>query len=138
MLLKFLGKHRDTGLLIMRIWLGVAFVIHGVPKLAGGPKLWHDLGGAMSNLGIHQWPAVWGFMAALTEGLGGVLLVLGAFYRPICLLLAFTMAVATLSLTHNAWTLDAFNKSFSHPLKMAVVFFGLAFIGPGRLSIDKD
>jgi putative oxidoreductase len=135
MLLKFLGKYRDAGLLILRIGLGAAFMVHGLPKLTGGPKLWAGLGKSMGHIGIDFLPEFWGFMAALTEGIGGVLLVLGAFYRPVCLLLTFTMFVATL-------TVAAVKKpdfeSYSNPLKLAVVFFGLAFIGPGRFSIDKD
>ena len=136
MLLKFLGKYRDAGLLIMRIGLGVIFMIHGLPKLAGGPKLWHAIGDAMGNLGVHVFPTFWGFMAAATEGIGGLLLILGAFYRPTALLLAFTMTVATLQLSHDAKTRSF--GTYAHPLTMAVVFLGLAFIGPGRVSIDKD
>jgi putative oxidoreductase len=133
MLLKFLAKYRDTGLLVMRLGLGIAFLIHGLPKLTGGPAVWKSIGAAMGNIGIHHWPVVWGFLAAVTEGIGGLLLILGAFYRPTCLLLTFVMIIATLQVygTHDF-------KIYSHPLKMAVVFFGLAFIGPGRFSIDKD
>ncbi len=137
MLLKFLGKYRDAGLLILRLGLGVAFMIHGVPKLAGGMKMWSAIGEAMGNVGIHQWPAFWGFMAGATEGIGGMLLLLGAFYRPVCLLLTFNMIVATLHMSHDPKTRN-FNTGYSHPLKMAVVFFSLAFIGPGRFSVDKD
>ena len=135
MLLKFLGKHRDTGLLVLRLGLGAAYIMHGLPKLAGGPKTWAVLGKSMAHLGINFFPAFWGFMAAFSEGIGGVLLILGAFYRPICLLLSFTMVVATLTL---AAPKNREFTTYSHPLKMAVVFFGLAFIGPGRFSIDKD
>jgi putative oxidoreductase len=135
MLLKFLAKYRDAGLLLLRLGLGVAFIIHGMPKLAGGPKTWAFYGKSMGLLGIDFFPVFWGFMAAVTEGIGGVLLILGAFYRPVCLLLTFTMAIATLTL---AAPRDRDFKSYSHPLKMAFVFFGLAFIGPGRFSIDKD
>jgi putative oxidoreductase len=136
MLLKFLGKHRDLGLLILRLGVGAAFIIHGLPKLTGGPKLWTDLGHNMRHLGIDFVPVFWGFMAAVTEGIGGVLLILGAFYRPICLMLAFTMTVATLHLAHAAKS--DFNAGYSHPLEMAFVFVGLACVGPGRFSIDKD
>ncbi len=136
MLLKFLAKYRDAGLLVLRIGLGIAFLIHGLPKLTGGPKVWKGVGAAMSNVGIDQFPEMWGFLAAVTEGIGGVLLVLGAFYRPICLLLSFTMVVATCQLTLGTDKPDY--KFYSHPLKMAVVFFGLAFIGPGKFSVDKD
>ncbi len=136
MLLKFLAKYRDAGLLVLRIGLGIAFLIHGLPKLTGGPKVWKAVGAAMGNLGIDQFPEMWGLLAAVTEGIGGVLLVLGAFYRPVCLLLTFTMIVATCQLTIGTDKPDF--KNYSHPLKMAVVFFGLAFIGPGKFSVDKD
>jgi putative oxidoreductase len=135
MLLKFLGKYRDTGLLIMRIGLGVAFLIHGLPKLVGGPDKWAPLGKAMGHLGIHIFPVFWGFMAAVSEGIGGLLLILGLFYRPVCLLLAFTMTVATLALAIPKGR--NFNE-YSHPLKLVFVFVGLACVGPGRFSIDKD
>jgi putative oxidoreductase len=136
MLLKFLAAYRDVGLLVLRIGLGIAFLIHGLPKLTGGPRVWKGVGAAMGNLGIDQFPEVWGFLAAVTEGIGGVLLVLGAFYRPVCLLLTFTMIVATCQLTLGSK--DPEYRQYSHPMKMAIVFFGLAFIGPGRFSVDKD
>lgn len=134
MLLKFLGKYRDTGLLIMRLGLGAAFIIHGLPKLAGGPKVWTSLGKSMSHIGIDFLPAFWGFMAAVSEGIGGVLLIIGIFYRPVCLLLMFTMIIATLSQMGPG----RFKEYYSHPLKMAFVFLGLACVGPGRFSVDKD
>jgi len=135
MLLKFLGKYRDAGLLILRLGLGAAFIIHGLPKLTGGVKVWTSLGKSMGLLGIDFFPAFWGFMAAATEGIGGIFLILGFCYRPVCLLLTFTMTVATLTL---AAPKDRDFKTYSNPLKLAVVFLGLAFIGPGRFSIDKD
>ena len=136
MLFKFFGKYREFGLLILRVGLGVIFMIHGLPKLGAGPKLWHSLGDAMGNLGMHLFPTFWGFMAAIAEGVGGLLLILGAFYRPTALLLTFTMSIATLHLALGAKTPPF--SAYSYPLTMAFVFLGLAFIGPGRLSIDKD
>ena len=135
MLLKFLGKYRDAGLLFLRIGLGAAFIMHGLPKLTGGPKLWASLGKSMGELGIDFLPAFWGFMAASTEGIGGIFLILGFCYRPVCLLLAFTMAVATVTVAAGK---TANFGDYSHPLELAVVFFNLAFIGPGKFSIDKD
>ena len=132
MLLKFLGKYRDAGLLILRIGLGIMFCIHGLPKLQGGPKHWAALGHAMGLLGIHFFPAFWGFMAGVSECIGGLLLILGFAYRPVCLLLTFTMIVASVKMHHDK--LDFMTAS--RPIEMACVFF--AFIGPGRFSIDKD
>jgi putative oxidoreductase len=135
MLFKFLGKYRDPGLLILRLGLGALFLMHGIPKLAGGPKAWAKLGAAMGNLGIDFFPVFWGFMAAVTEGIGGVLLMVGLFYRPVCVLLCFTMIVATL--THKK-SGDGFMEKTSRPLELAFVFLGLATVGPGRFSVDKD
>lgn len=134
-MLKFLGKYRDAGLLFLRLGLGTAFIIHGLPKLTGGPKLWAGLGSSMNHLGIDFFPTFWGFMAAATEGIGGILLILGFCHRPVCLLLAFTMVVATLT---KASGKRADFGNYAHPFEMAVVFLSLAVIGPGRLSIDKD
>ena len=135
MLLKFLGKYRDAGLLFLRIGLGAVFIIHGLPQLTGGPKLWAVLGKNMAELGVHFMPAFWGFLAAATEGIGGIFLVLGFCYRPVCLLFTFTMVVDTLALASGKS--PAFTVYWDS-LKMAVVFFSLAFIGPGKFSIDKD
>jgi putative oxidoreductase len=135
MLLKFLGKYRDAGLLILRIGLGIMFCLHGLPKLHGGPAAWKALGHAMGVLGIHFFPVVWGFMAAVTECIGGILLILGFAYRPVCLLLTFTMIVASLKAHHDK---ADFQTNASRPIEMACVFFAMAFVGPGRFSIDKD
>ncbi len=135
MLFKFLSKYRDAGLLVMRLGLGVMFLLHGLPKLTGGPQKWKGLGAAMGNLGIDFYPVVWGFLAAVTEGIGGLLLILGVFYRPTCTLLCLVMIVATVS---HATAGDSFMMKTSRPLELAFVFLGLAFAGPGRFSIDKD
>ena len=135
MLLKFLGKYRDVGLLVMRIGLAIMFMLHGLPKLLKGPATWAGVGAAMGNLGISFYPKVWGFIACTTEGIGGMLLAIGLFYRPVCVLLAFTMTVATLKHYNDG---DNFESKTSRPLELALVFFGLSFVGPGRFSVDKD
>lgn len=134
-MLKFLGKYRDAGLLFLRVGIGAAYIMHGLPKLTDGPKFWATLGKSMGVLGIHFLPTFWGFIAAATEGIGGILLVLGFCFRPVSLLMAFTMVVATLTMASGK---NADFNACSHPLKMAIVFISLAFIGPGKLSIDKD
>jgi len=133
-LLSSLGKYRDTGLLILRIGLGFAFILfHGYPKLAGGPEMWKAVGGAMSNVGIDFYPAFWGFMASIAETLGGLFLILGLFFRPTNIFLTFTMLVAMLN--HLAAG-DGMGVA-SRPLELMVVFIALIFIGPGKYSVDK-
>ncbi len=139
MLLKFLGKYRDAGLLFLRIGIGLCFVIHGITKFSGGVDDLAKVGKAMALLGAPGSAGMWGAIAAATEAFGGALLILGLAYRPICILLAFTMMMATAHLYFNAKMrrLSDF-PVVSHPLKMAIIFVGLATIGPGRFSIDKD
>jgi len=128
-----LGKYRNTGLLLLRIGVGVMFIIHGFPKLAGGPKGWEGLGGSMNVIGIDFLPVFWGFMAAATETFGGFLLIVGLFYRPACILLVFTMIIAALVHFGKGDGL----QGASHAIELGIVFFSLIFIGPGKYSVDK-
>ncbi|MEJ7780773.1 MAG: DoxX family protein [Daejeonella sp.] len=132
-LLSSLGKYRNTGLLIIRLGLGTMFMLHGYPKLLGGPAYWEDIGEAMSHLGITFVPVAWGLMAALIETFGGFLILLGLAFRPVCLLLLFTMIVAAAMHLSNGDGL----MTASHAIEVGFVFFGLAFVGPGGYSVDK-
>lgn len=128
-----LGKYRNTGLLLLRIGLGIMFIIHGFPKLAGGPSGWTSLGGSMKVVGINFMPIFWGFMAAATETFGGFLLIVGLFFRPALILLVFTMIIAALVHFGQGEGL----QDASHAIELAIVFIGLIFIGPGKYSVDK-
>lgn len=132
-LLASLGKYRNTGLLIIRIGLGTMFILHGYPKLLGGPDKWEAIGGSMKYLGITFVPSAWGLMAALTETFGGFLLLIGLAFRPVVLLLAFTMAVAATMHIRSGDGLMAASQA----IEAGCVFLGLAFIGPGKYSVDK-
>lgn len=130
---KFLGKYRDFGLLLLRVGIGAMFVMHGLPKLMGGPEKWTQLGGAMQYIGISFMPVAWGLAATLSEFLGGILLVLGVLFRPACLLLTVTMAVAaSMHLGKGEGLMAA-----SHAIELGILFGSLLFIGPGRFSIDR-
>lgn len=134
MILTSLTKHRDLGLLLLRVGLGGMFIVmHGWPKIAGGAAKWKELGGAMKNLGISFAPEAWGFMAAAAEFGGGILLVLGFLFRPACGALAFTMAVA--AVMH--YKLGGFGSA-TYPVELGIVFLALLLIGPGRFSIDRS
>mgnify|MGYP003351816520 CR=1 FL=1 len=131
--LKFLGKFRDFGLLVIRLGIGLAFMMHGSGKMFH-PEHWPMLGSALANWGVTFAPAFWGFMAAFAEFGGGVLMILGFLFRPAMIMMAFNMAVATSFHLHKG---DGFDL-YSHALEACVVFLGLAFVGPGRYSLDGE
>lgn len=131
--LSSLSKFKNTGLLIIRIGVGVMFITHGYPKLVGGPDYWEAVGKAMGHIGIHFLPVLWGLLAALVETLGGIFLIIGFFFRPTALLLAFTMLIATLQHLKSG---DALMVA-SHAIEIGAVFLGLSFLGPGKYSVDK-
>lgn len=133
-MLKGLTKYRDEGLLLLRIGIGLSYILlHGGPKLLGGPETWYQVGGAISSVGIEMGFVFWGLLAALAETLGGLLLIFGWFFRPALLLLLISMLVATLMQIDAG---EDWASVVAHPLKMAILFFCWLFIGPGRMSID--
>jgi len=135
----FLSRNRDAGILILRIGLGGFFVwAHGWGKLAGGIDRWEQIGGAMKYFGITLWPAYWGFMAMLAESLGALLVVLGFLFRPACMMLTITMIVAAVFSYYNPSGKMPPLAAASNAIQMAVVFFSLIFIGPGRYSVDRE
>lgn len=127
-------RYADLGLLVLRLGLGLMFVVHGYPKLMGGPEKWTALGGEMRHLGISFAPTAWGLAAAVAETIGGQLLALGLLFRWACAALLLTMIVAAVS--HLA-TGDGFS-GYSHAVESGIVFLGLLFTGPGRYSVDQQ
>ncbi|MFA6290026.1 MAG: DoxX family protein [Opitutaceae bacterium] len=130
---KKLDAFSDFGLLVMRVGVGALFmIVHGFPKLAGGPDKWAAVGRAVSYLGINFGYTGWGLAAAVAETLGGLLLIVGCAHRPAALSLFVTMAVASI------WKYYPFGgwEAAAHPVAMAVVCLGLLITGPGKYSID--
>ncbi len=126
-------RYRDIGVLLIRLGLGVMYILHGYPKIAGGPETWTSYGQAMGHFGIHFFPAFWGLMAGLAEFGGGILLIVGWLFRPACALIMITMIVATVTMVSGG---QPFMAMASRPLEMAIVFLGLLVIGPGRFAFN--
>lgn len=120
------------GLLVMRVGIGITIFLHGLPKLMGGPEAWEGLGGTMATFGITFAPTFWGFMAAFAEAIGGLLLAVGLFARPVAFLLIGTMVVAVGMHVSKG---DGFS-GYGHALDLLIVFAGLLLTGPGKYSLD--
>jgi putative oxidoreductase len=130
---KSLAKHGDLGLLIGRLGVGAIFIVFGWHKLSGGQPAWTHYGHAMASLGINFIPNVWGLVAALSEFAGGILVVLGFFFRPAAMLIALTMLVACVSgfreHPHNF-------TQYSRSIEMFCIMIVFLFVGPGKYSFQ--
>jgi len=134
MVLTSLTKYREVGLLALRVALGaVFFCAHGWPNLAGGVGHWRELGHAMHYVHIYFAPVFWGFMAASSQSIGVIFFMLGLLFRPACILLTITMAVASIMDFKSGGLVHA-----SHAVELFIVFLTLIFIGPGKYSVDKS
>ena len=139
MILRSLSKYRDSGLLLLRILIGLSFLAHGLPKIEGGPEYWIKLGKSMQFVGVTAYPIFWGLMSDLSESVGGALLLIGFCFRPACLFLVINMAVATVM--HFNTTPGGFGEKWfvaSHAIELGSVFLSLLLIGPGKFSVDRD
>lgn len=118
---------RPLALSGLRIVAGLMFLQHGTQKLFGFPAPAMGPFDITSQLGI----------GGVLELVGGVLIVLGLFTRPVALILSGMMAVAYFQF--HAATGGFFplvNKGELAAL-YCWVFLYLAFAGPGSLAVDK-
>jgi putative oxidoreductase len=130
---KSLAKYADLGLLIGRLGVGVIFIVFGWHKLSGGQAAWTHYGRAMASLGISFMPNIWGLAAALSEFVGGFLLILGFLFRPAVTLIALTMVVAFVS-TFRAHPHDF--AQYSRSIEMFCLMIVFIFVGPGKYSLE--
>ncbi|MBY0023083.1 putative oxidoreductase [Paenibacillus jamilae] len=125
-----------SGLLLIRLVVGLLFVGHGAQKLFGwlggyGPK---GTGGWMESIGIK--PGVLMAVAAgLMELLGGALFAVGLLTPLAALLITMTMLGAIVKV-HGQNGIWATNNGYEYPLVLIAVVVGIALIGAGPYSID--
>lgn len=126
------GKTLERGWFVLRVGIGMMFMVFGWSKITGGPDKWKGLGGAMqSAFGIGFAPVFWGFMAAFAEFFGGLALLLGLLVRPFAILMAFTMITAVASLAMGGKGFGA----YAHALDMAIVFVAMVIGGGGCCTL---
>lgn len=134
--MKLPNYSKDLGLLILRVGIGVMFLLHGYPKLIGGVEGWEGI--AQHGLPFLPEGAIsiaFGLAATIAEVGGGLLLILGCYHRIACAALAATMAVAFSTKLGAVTGLGDFAKTAGWPLELLVVFVALFFAGPGRLRV---
>lgn len=127
--MKSLNSLQPLALLLLRAAIGVIFITHGYPKIAGHAA-------AMQGFFVqHGLPAYFVYVAGILEVFGGGLLIIGLFTRWAGLLLAIEMAVAIWKVHSGGGILAVNNYEF--PLTLLVACFALATLGAGSISIDN-
>jgi putative oxidoreductase len=128
----------DLALLILRVALGVCFVIHGLGKLGVvGPGNMEGFTGWLKGMGLPM-PALQARMAMLTELAGGVLITVGLGTRLAALLVMFTMIVAA-AIGHKGGGYLITNNppGNEYALNLAILMLVLILLGPGSYSLDQ-
>ena len=122
----------DRGLLVLRIALGLVFVMHGWQKLTAT-----GIDGVASNLaglGIPA-PNVAAVLLTTTELGGGLALVAGVFTRVASALIGFSMIVAILTVhLKNGFFLP---KGYEFALTLLLANVAMMMTGAGRYSLDQ-
>ena len=124
----------DFALLILRCGIGIMFILHGYPKMVGGVEKWTGLGHyGMGAIGFDFFPTFWGFMAAFSEFVGGIMVVLGIYIRYFAFLIFITMSVAAAThLSSGDGIMGA-----SHAIESAFIFLSLFISGAGKYSVQN-
>jgi putative oxidoreductase len=126
----------STGLLVLRLVVGLILAAHGAQKLFGwwGGYGIGGTGGWLASLGFRP-GATMAVITGLAEVAGGLGLALGLLTPLAAAVVLGTMAVA--AWTHAASGLWASNGGYELAVINAAVAVALAFTGAGQYSIDN-
>jgi putative oxidoreductase len=121
-----------TGLLIIRLVIGLTFMGHGAQKMFGwfsGPGL-KGTAGWLESIGIKP-GMLNAFLAALAELIGGFLFAAGNWLWIGAAFIVITMLIAIVTV-HGKQGYWATSGGFEYNLVLIAVALGVALIGPGQ------
>jgi len=121
----------DLGKLVLRLSLGVLFLLHGIAKIANGPGA---IVGMVEQAGM---PGPVAYLVYVGEVLAPLLVILGLWTRPAALVVAINMAFAV-ALAHLD-QLGTLGKTGGWALELQGMYFfsalAISLIGAGRFSV---
>lgn len=122
-----LEQYHDVAILLLRIGVGVIFVLAGWGKLTGI----EGVQGFFGDIGIPA-AALMAWVVALTEFVGGLMVLIGLYLRIPALLLAVVMVVAIFTVKleqgFNAMRID---------LTLLLMSLALSILGSGKMSFEN-
>lgn len=129
---RYLPLSTDLALLILRLVLAAVLLYHGIPKLMNfGATV-----GVFEGMKIPA-PSLSVFFAILAEVGGGIAMLLGVLVDVFGLLIVIDMLAAIL-LVHGSKGFDFTQGGWEHPFTVLGIALGLAFAGPGRMSVASS
>lgn len=94
--------------------------------------MWRELGTFVIPIGIHFLPLMWGFLGAVTEFFGGMMLVAGFGTRIASAALVFMMWLAFMWHINRG---DSYGV-YSFPLSLLIIYGAFFLISGGAFSLD--
>jgi putative oxidoreductase len=111
-------------LAVLRVTTALLFIAHGTAKLLGFPSL----GFTASLFSLYG-------LAGVLEIVGGILILVGLFTRPVAFILSGEMAVAYF-MGHAPQGFHPILNQGESAILFCFIFLYLVFAGPGAWSID--
>lgn len=122
----------ELGALILRVVLGISFLIHGVSKFQGGIE---NTVGWFASIGLPEFLA---YAAASIEVVGGIALILGFFTRFISVLFVLLMAGAIIKVKLAAGFLgDGQTAGYELDLAFLAMALSLAVTDSKAYALDQ-
>ena len=129
--MRYLDRLQPLALLFMRLTLGAIMVAHGSHKVFGGL---HHFAQFVGGMGLPAWL---GYVAAFTEFVGGLLMVVGFFTRAAAFGISIDLSVAIIKVhLHNGLLGSPDRPGYELPLAAATLAFALILFGAGPISLD--
>ncbi len=140
MLDNIFSPYSNWGLVILRLAMGIIFLVHGWPKLnpnsmMKGPA---GFGGFLKQMGIPL-PIFFGWAIALLETAGAVLLILGLGTRILAVLFAINMLVAILVAKRRVMKVGFSAQQttgWEFDFALLAISLALLFTGAGSIALD--
>ena len=128
MSLRFLDRMQPLALVGLRLVLGAVMIAHSRHKFFGHMQ---DYAHFIASLGIPAWL---GYVSALTEFVGGILVLIGLVTRFVAAAILIDMGVA-IAKVHWSHGLQG-TGGYEFPLSLAAIAFALVLFGGGPIAID--
>jgi putative oxidoreductase len=126
----------DWGLLVLRVVLGGSFILHGAELLFGafGGRGIEAFTGIIVKMGLPGPAGLWAYLAATSEFLGGLAVVLGVLTEFGAAAIAAVMIVAIWKVT-GKHGYDITHNGYEYNLLILAVCAALILAGPGWLAL---